>query len=299
MSVLRGKLRQLLPLSNCTSWKIGGIAKQAYKPLDVEDLAVFLSQLPSAEPLLWLGLGSNTLIQEQAFPGTVILTQGALSNLERLEDFRIRVGAGVPLPVLARWCARQSLESLEFLVGIPGTLGGALAMNAGSYDHEIWEYVRAVEVITRDGQIIKRSPKDYSIDYRCVIGNENEWFLAAELQLKRGDRIKSLERIRAVLAHRNLTQPHQPSAGSVFRNPVNHYAGKLIESLGLKGKKIGQARISEKHANFIINEGGASSHDIVALIQLIRENVLHQYQIELIPEVCIYPDLPCVKSGNR
>jgi UDP-N-acetylmuramate dehydrogenase len=287
MNKLRGELQTSLLLARHTSWKVGGYAARGYRPADQEDLCVFLSQLPESEPLLWLGLGSNVLIPDHGFSGTVILTQGHLSHIEQLESNHIRVGAGVASPVLARFCAHHALSGLEFLVGIPGTLGGALAMNAGAHGREIWDFVTHVEVVNRQGQCIRRTKQEYTIGYRSVIRKEEEWFVAAELKLPQGNKQESLHRIREILAHRTLTQPNKPSAGSVFKNPENHYAGFLIEQAGLKGKQIGDAIISHKHANFIINQGNATSRDIQSLITLIQDTVFLKYGITLLTEVCI------------
>lgn len=288
MNSLRGQLKKGVPMTSHTSWKVGGTAKQCYQPADQEDLSHFLRQLPDHEPLLWLGLGSNTLISDKGFPGTVIFTKGRLNRIQPLEKQRLRVEAGVASPALARFCAHQGLQGLEFLAGIPGTLGGALAMNAGAHGHAIWDFVVSVKTINREGKCIIRSREEYTIGYRSVEKKPEEWFVEAELLLRDGNTDNSFNRIREILTHRTLTQPNHPSAGSVFRNPPDTYAGLLIERCGLKGTQIGDAIISEKHANFIINQGQARSDHIEKLIQLSSDTVLQEYGIQLYPEVCIY-----------
>ncbi len=283
-----GQIEYDIPLAKCTSWKVGGKAKICYKPKNQMDLSYFLSSLPVSEKLLWLGLGSNTLISDQGFDGIVILTQNAHAQLNLLDNHHVEVEAGIACPTLARFCARASLEGLEFLSAIPGTVGGALATNAGAYGSEIWNFVTQVKTINRHGKIIQRTKKDYSIGYRSVIKPSNEWFVSAKLQLTLGHPKKSLERIHHFLSHRTQTQPREPSAGSVFRNPKPFYAGRLIESCQLKGKRLGNAVISEKHANFITNQGGATSNDIKSLIYLVQCTVLQKKSIFLVPEVHCY-----------
>lgn len=285
---LRGRLRSNIALAAYTTWRIGGPAKQVYQPADTQDLCDFLSQLPQNEALLFLGLGSNTLIRTGGFAGTVVLTQGRLNNMVLLNDTQIRVEAGVACPLLARFCARQALQGAEFLAGIPGTLGGALRMNAGCQGQAIWALVTAVETINRQGQLTKWPRAAWQIAYREVCMPPDEWFVAAELRLQAGSKAQSLEIIRQLLAHRARTQPtHQPSCGSVFRNPPQAYAGELIERCGLKSKQIGGAMISPKHANFIVNTGHATSTDIERLMQQIIDTVRKTHHIQLIPEVHI------------
>lgn len=288
MKSLQGTLKTYISLKKHTSWKVGGIAKSCYQPTQEDDLAYFLSSLPVSEPLLWLGLGSNVLMPDAGFEGTVILMHGTFKNIILLDDAKIYVEAGVPCPVLARFCTARGLQGLEFLSCIPGTLGGAIAMNAGAYGSETWNYIINIKTITRNGQIIVRTPKDYHVRYRSVITPVQEWFLGVTLQLKQGNTEASLNRIREVLNHRRLTQPSQPSAGSIFKNPEGTYAGLLIEHCGLKGKRIGSAVVSHKHANFIVNEGNASSAHIIELICLLSETVLKKTGILLIPEIRIY-----------
>lgn len=288
MTSLNGRLLSNTPLSEYTSWRVGGPAKQLYLPQDSDDLIAFLKQLPEKEPLLFLGLGSNTLIRDGGFHGTVIITQGALQKLEQLKPTTVRAEAGVASPAFARFTARHHLSGAEFLAGIPGTIGGALAMNAGCNQQETWQIVQAVEVVNRRGEKKIRYPTDYAIAYRCVQAKEDEFFLAAHFELMPGEKETSLEKIRILLDYRTRTQPtNEPSCGSVFRNPPGQYAARLIEQCGLKGTRIGDAVISEKHANFIVNEGQATAAEIEQLITLIQQTVSQQQNITLIPEVHI------------
>jgi len=275
-------------LSAYNTWRVGGKAKQLFKPKNVEGLQAFLQHLPTDEPILWLGLGSNSLISDQGFNGTVILTQGCLKNISLLDANQIRAEAGVSCAQLARFCARNNLAAAEFLAGIPGTFGGALRMNAGCYQAETWDIVAEVETIDRDGQIRSCRPEDFIINYRQVIGlKEQEWFLAGTIKLPAGSSTESMQKIKDLLARRAATQPTgQYNCGSVFRNPPGDYAARLIEACGLKGYKLGGAQVSEKHANFIINsQANASAEDISNLINFVRNAVKEKYGIELQQEV--------------
>ena len=274
-------------LADYTTWRVGGLAQSLYKPKDIPDLALFLKQLPSTEPLLWLGLGSNSLIKDQGFSGTVILTQGCLSDIRILSPIDVRVEAGVSCATMARFCARNNLAGGEFWAGIPGTMGGALRMNAGCFNSETWNLVVEVETMTRSGHIRHRKPAEFDVSYRHVAGLEEEWFIAATCRLVPGEKEISLQRIKTLLAHRAATQPtSEYNCGSVFRNPPNDFAARLIESCGLKGMSVGGAAVSEKHANFIINhEGKATANDIAVLIQQVQDIVYEQTGTPLIREV--------------
>ncbi|BAW79598.1 UDP-N-acetylenolpyruvoylglucosamine reductase [Candidatus Nitrosoglobus terrae] len=285
---LRGQLQRDVSMANYTSWRVGGLAQYLYRPADAEDLLTFLHSLPENEPLFWLGLGSNLLIREGGLLGTVIVTAKALSRIKRRSKTVIWVEAGVPCAKLAKFCAREGLKGAEFLAGIPGTVGGALAMNAGAFGSEIWDLVTAVEVATIRGDRHQRVPQEYQVGYREVHSPRQEWFLAAELCFMTGDREVAQSQIRELLRYRSNSQPiQQPCAGSVFRNPLNNKAGRLIESCGLKGATIGGAQVSEKHANFIINKGSASATDIECLIQWVAETVRQEKGVTLVPEVHI------------
>lgn len=283
---LRGELRENEPLARHTSWRVGGPARRFYRPADSADLAVFLAQLDPQEPLLWLGLGSNLLVADGGFDGTVIQTRGALRRLEISGDATLLAEAGVPSASAARFAGRHGLVGIEFLAGIPGTIGGALAMNAGAWGGETWSFVVRVTTIDRRGRIRVRTPEDFVVGYREVQGPAGEWFLAVELTLACGDATEAQARMRELLESRARSQPiGLPSCGSVFRNPTGDHAARLIEAAGLKGRRIGGAEVSPKHANFIINTGGASARDIRQLMQLIQAEVERCAGVRLVPEV--------------
>ncbi len=285
---LRGELRRQEPLARYTSWRVGGAAATWYRPADADDLAEFMRQLPADEPLLWLGLGSNLLVRDGGFAGTVIVTQGALDGLEQTGPLQVRAEAGVACAKVAKFCARRGLVDAEFLAGIPGSMGGALAMNAGAFGGETWDRVAVAETLDRNGERHRREATEFDVSYRSVRGRPDEWFLAAHLILENGDSAAAQARIKALLDRRGRTQPiGLPSCGSVFRNPPGDHAARLIEAAGMKGKCVGGACVSEKHANFIINTGTASAADIEHLIGQVRETVLHVHGVELHPEVRI------------
>lgn len=292
----RGQLLLNEPLSHYTTWRVGGPAKALYKPADLADLVLFLQSLPLNEPILWLGLGSNTLICDEGFKGTVILMQNALNELQILDNNQLHVQAGVSCAKMARFCARHHLAGGEFWAGIPGTMGGALRMNAGCHQGETWNYVKEVDVISRQGQIYRRRPDEFVVSYRQVEGLlPDEAFVAATFQLEPGDKDSSLDKIKSLLARRTATQPtNEYNCGSVFRNPPHQFAAKLIESSGLKGYRLGGAMVSEKHANFIINyQGHASAKDIESLIRLVQEKVLQDSGVQLIREVHFIGEISC------
>jgi UDP-N-acetylmuramate dehydrogenase len=284
----RGELRFDEPMDRHTSWRAGGKARRFYCPADLDDLCSFLADLDEQEPLLWLGLGSNLLVRDGGFPGTVIQVFGALTELEWLDTQLLRAGAGVSCAKVARTASRAGLTGVEFLAGIPGSMGGALAMNAGAFGGETWVHVAAVETVDRAGQLHTRTPDEFRIAYRSVTGVADEWFVAAHLLLERGDAAQAQERIRELLAKRSASQPvQQNSCGSVFRNPPGDHAARLIEASGLKGKRLGGAQVSEKHANFIINTGNASAADIETLLLQVQGTVEQLQGVRLEPEVRI------------
>ena len=287
-SSLRGVLLVQEPMAKHTTWRVGGPADHYYTPADVEDLAQYLAQLPDGEPIMWVGLGSNLLVRDGGIRGTVIATNGVLNAIERLDGDRVRAGCGAPCAIVARFCTREGLAGAEFLSGIPGSFGGALAMNAGCFGGETWKLVEEVETIDRHGVRNVRKPGDFEVGYRHVKGPEGEWFLSAVLKLQRGDSEALAAQTRVLLEKRNRTQPtQQPNAGSVFRNPVGDYAARLIETTGLKGYCIGGACVSERHANFIVNLGKATAADIEALIEKIAEMVERSHGVRLRREVHI------------
>jgi UDP-N-acetylmuramate dehydrogenase len=270
-----------------TSWHVGGPADLFFTPRDAMDLAAFLRQLPPDVPVLWIGLGSNLLVRDGGIRGAVVSTHGALGVLERLSATRIQAEAGVPCARVARQCVRWGLGPAEFFAGIPGTLGGALAMNAGAWGGETWRHVIEVDVLDRRGIRHTRQAADYDIGYRRVKGPDNEWFIGARLEFERAPGVNT-DAIRELLEKRRETQPiGEWSCGSVFTNPAGDHAARLIESAGLKGFRIGDASVSEKHANFIINHGHALAADVEALIVHVRRTVAQVHGIDLHTEVRI------------
>jgi len=291
-TALRGTLQRDAPLARHTSWRTGGPADLLYRPADRDDLATFVRQLPAAMPLFVLGLGSNTLVRDGGVRGAVVVLHDPGAALA-VADGLIYAEAGVASPKVARLAAKLGCADAEFLAGIPGTIGGALAMNAGCYGGEIWNHVARVEVLGRDGRFEVRTPDDYAIGYRSVKraggAPPDGVFTAAWLRFAPGDAERARRRIKELLAKRIATQPLSlPNAGSVFRNPPGDHAARLIQEAGLKGHAIGGARVSEMHANFIVNPSGkARAADIEALIARVRETVHARFGVMLEPEVRI------------
>jgi UDP-N-acetylmuramate dehydrogenase len=295
---LRGQLRENEPMSRHVSWRAGGPARRFFAPADLEDLSLFLGQLPEEEPVLFVGLGSNLLVREGGWPGTVVMMYGA-ARAPRMEDGLLYAEAGVACPKVARFAADQNLGSAEWMTGIPGTVGGALAMNAGCYGGETWDIVERVVTINRRGQLRRRGKEEFEFGYRHLelksdaASDGDEWFASAHFRLPEGDREESREIMKALLTKRRATQPLQlPNAGSVFRNPSEgKTAARLIQASGLKKLERNGARISEKHANFIVNPGGAASAaDIEWLIEHVQQKVEEDKGVRLVTEVKIVGD---------
>ena len=304
---LRGTLRSNVAMCHHTSWRAGGFAERVYQPADLADLIVFLRTLPADELVVAVGLGSNLLVRDGGLRGTVLLLHAALTEMRIETDGSIYVQAGVSGAKLARFAAKHNLRGAEFFAGIPGTLGGMLAMNAGCYGSETWNVVANAQTIMRSGKLLERVPDDYEIGYRHVVlrkkgkylkhddripnsssFHQEEFFVGARLRLPAGDGEIARREIKSLLSKRIASQPlNLPNAGSVFRNPPSDYAARLIEQCGLKGLQIGGARVSEKHGNFIVNVGGATAEDIENLINKVRVSVQHKTGIDLHPEVRI------------
>jgi len=287
----RGELRQNEPMAEHVSWRAGGPVARAYFPADLDDLAGFLRALRHDEPLLFVGLGSNLLVRDGGFDGTVVFTHGSLKTLRLDDDGLIYAEAGVASPKVARFAARHGLVGAEFLAGVPGTIGGALAMNAGCYGGETWNHVERVLMFDRHGERIERGAADFEIAYRHVGLHVacDEWFAAAWLRFPVGDAQASQDRIRSLLERRIASQPLQlANAGSVFRNPPGDHAARLIEAAGLKGLAMGGACVSEKHANFIVNPNNkATASEIEMLIGQVQAAVKEKFGVELQREVKI------------
>jgi UDP-N-acetylmuramate dehydrogenase len=284
---VQGEMRADEPMSKHTSWRAGGPAELFYIPASLDDLAVFLHELDESVPVFWLGVGSNLLVREGGIAGVVIAAARALRGLEKLDACRVRAGSGLPCTQLARQCLRWGMGPSEFFAGIPGTVGGALAMNAGAHGGETWERVESVRTIDRSGQLHQRAPEDYTVGYRSVTGPADEWFVEGTFVFDARTR-PSEETLQTMLERRKRTQPlGLPSCGSVFRNPPGDHAARLIEAAGLKGYSIGGAQVSPKHANFIINTGDATATEIEALIAHVQQTVLEQHGMGLVHEVRI------------
>jgi len=282
------RVRRDEPLSRHTSWHVGGPAEVFFNPRDREELAAFLRAAPTDVPIHWIGLGSNLLVRDGGLRGIVISTHGTLDVLERLSETTVRAEAGVACARIARQCIKWGLGPAEFFAGIPGTLGGALAMNAGAFGGETWAHVRALETIDRRGRTHRREPSEYRVGYREVITPApDEWFIGAELSFERRPGAHAGE-VRKLLEQRKASQPiGEWSCGSVFTNPPGDHAARLIEAAGLKGFRIGDASVSQKHANFIINHGRASAADLEHLIGHVRDTVARVHGVALHPEVRI------------
>ncbi len=292
MMQLNGKLLLNEPLARYTSWRVGGCADRFYIPAGLADLQAFLQSLDAHEPITFIGLGSNLLVRDGGVRGTVILMHNVLTAMN-MEDELVYAESGVTCAKLAKFCAKESKQGAEFFAGIPGTLGGALAMNAGCYGSETWDVVKRVVTIDRRGELHTRDVGEFVPTYRHIaMPVADEWFVAAWLGLPQGDAQDAAQKIKALLAKRLASQPlNLPSAGSTFRNPEGDYAARLIEASGLKGYAIGGAQVSEKHANFIVNIGGATALDIELLIKHMRDTVLEKQGVALQQEVKVLGEL--------
>lgn len=306
MSVAAGDLqdsmliRRAEPMREHTSWRVGGPADYFVEPTSVQELAAALTALPPELPLYWLGLGSNLLVRDGGVRGAVIATTSLPKELKRCDSVSVYAGAGLPCMRLARQCLRWQLGPAVFFAGIPGTVGGALAMNAGAFGGETWRNVESVVTIDRGGTVRTRERAEYEIGYRSVAGPPAEWFLGAAFRFE-PDPSVPMTAIRALLAKRAATQPVGiPSCGSVFRNPPGDFAGRLIETAGMKGARIGGALVSPKHANFIVNTGAATAADIETLIERVRAAVEAQLGVQLALEVRVIGE-PAVpgEHGSR
>lgn len=284
MSKLLGKLENNFSLSRSTSWHVGGPAKRYYKPAFLEDLANYFKYYHDGSPVVWLGLGSNVLIRDAGINATVIHTLNRLNHLN-YQDSLVYVQAGVPCAKFAKWCMREGLSGAEFLAGIPGTMGGALRMNAGAYGGETWDLVERVQLLTLQGELLWLDADAFQIGYRSVAGFGDGMFAGALLKLTPSTSESIAEYTKNMLQKRNAAQPIGSfNCGSVFRNPEGDYAGRLIAECGLKGYVIGDAQVSEKHANFIVNRGQATAENIEQLIEYVQQQVLAHTGIELFRE---------------
>ncbi len=276
------------PMEKHTSWRVGGPADIYFKPKSIADLQKFMQQLDAKQSITFVGLGSNLLVRDGGIRGAVIAPLGGLNAID-LQDDLLCVEAGVSCSKFARYCAKNDFVGVDFLAGIPGTIGGAVAMNAGAFGSETWEFVKTITVINRQGELQVINKAALNIKYREVNLAKNLWIVSVCFDLKQWQETEYRHAdIKTLLDKRNQSQPiGLPSCGSVFRNPDMDYAARLIESCGLKGFCIGQACVSEKHANFIINQGDCTASDIEALIKHVQQTVLRQTDVSLILEAHI------------
>lgn len=270
------------PMSKHCSLRSGGMTSEFFLPEDINELSRFLKS--NVKPVLLVGLGSNLLVRDRGFNGVTIHTK----NLKELNitNKYIESGAGTSLAKLSRFAQAKLKYGAEFLSAIPGSVGGALAMNAGAFGSEVWQYVVSVQTISLSGELQERFPNDYEINYRSVKHRfSDEFFISARFDFNLN---KPNDNVRELLDKRNSSQPiGLPSCGSVFKNPKDNYAAKLIESSGLKGFCIGGACVSEKHANYIINQNNATALDIENLIIHIQNTIKTLHNVELETEIII------------
>ena len=283
----KGELILDEPMSKHTSWGIGGPADLFYSPKNRKDLIGFLSGLDSTIPITWIGRGTNVLVRDSGIRGVVINTRSFLKEIVKTSEHLYKVEAGVTCVELALFCQKNGIGPAAFFSGIPGSIGGALTMNAGSFGMETWDLVKEVEVINEKGDISFLEKESFDIAYRTVTFPFRLWFLSCSMFLS-SDEQTTKDNLIELRNQRIRTQPlSEDTCGSVFKNPPGNFAGALIEGSGLKGFKIGSASISEQHANFIVNEGGATARDIENLIKHTRQVVKKNYDIDLQPEVRI------------
>ncbi len=289
VSAVRGSLHYDCRLARFNSWRVGGAGDCFFEPLDADDLARFLADCAADHPVTCLGLGSNVLIRDGGIRGIVISMRSGFDRIEKCPPHSVHAGAGVSCAQLARYCANEGLEGLEFMAGIPGTVGGALRMNAGAFGGETWRRLALAETVDRKGARRARPPGDFVVGYRRVEMPGEEWFTGARFDLRPGAGRDALrERLKELLRERNRSQPTGvASCGSVFKNPENDYAARLIEQCGLKSCSIGGAEVSPMHANFIVNHGDATAADIERLIERVRDTVERDTGVRLQPEVRI------------
>ncbi len=285
--LLRAGVKKNEPMALHTSWKVGGPADYYVNPADAREVATVIRFCREQKlPLFVFGNGTNLLVREGGLRG-VVMKIGSPFQYLHWEKPLVRVGAGCPMPFLARAAVRRGLEGLEFAGGIPGTLGGALVMNAGAFGSYIGSLVREVAVVNWNGQKRRLSAPECEFGYRSSSLARAGVILEADLELRPGDPAELEGRMEALLGERYRRHPQLPSAGSVFRNPPGRPAGRLIEEAGGKGMRIGGAQVSERHANFIVNLGGATASDIIALLEAVQKLVRERFGVELQPEVRI------------
>jgi len=285
---ITGSLIQNAPMKQYTSWHIGGPAELLVVPANTEELSFVLS-LCAEHKIPWFafGKGSNILVADGGITGVVIQIGEAFAWCDLLPDSKVWLGAGLPLATLAQTTAKAGYSGLEWAAGIPGSVGGAIMMNAGAYGSCIGDAVTKVELVEYNGQRRTLTSDALAFAYRhSGIDRGKQVVTGVELQLAPGDAAWSNAEIRRLLALRTKNQPLEyPSAGSVFKNPPGDHAGRLSEAAGCKGLRVGDAQVSLKHGNFIVNLGNATSADVLSLIRQVQERVCQVFGVELMPEV--------------
>ena len=278
---VRGLLRERAPLAGLSWFRTGGPAEVLYRPADADDLSAFLRELDPAIDVTVIGLGSNTLVRDGGVDGVVVAPGKAFSAIS-LDGVRVSAGAGAPGAAVARACRDRSVAELEFLAGIPGTIGGALRMNAGAYGKEIADIVVDARAFDRQGTLHVLSRAELGLGYRSCAVDENWIFVSARLEGKPGRKREIARRMDEIADRRKSTQPVQSrTGGSTFRNPDSGSAWELIEAAGCRGLAVGGAAVSERHCNFLVNDGTATASDIETLGERIRERVLARCGVTL------------------
>ncbi len=285
---IEGELIHNEPMYRHTNWRVGGKAEMFYVPSDKASLVQLMCQLPGNIPVFWFGQGSNLLVRDAGIKGMVVCTFKGMNVIERISVDQLYVQAGVPSAKVAKYCARHGMEGAEFLAAIPGSFGGAVAMNAGAYDEVTWSLVEQLECLDREGNIHWFDKTQISHAYRQVELPENHWIVGAQIKVRSIRGLKIRRRLREVLKTRRSTPVVTVrKAGSVFKNPENDDAARLLDAAKMRGKKIGGAQFSNKYPNFIINCGNATAADIEALIEFAQQTVYEQTGLRLEPEVRI------------
>ena len=276
-------------LAKYNTWRVGGLADEVYIPSSKEALISFINQSDNDKQINFIGLGSNILVRANGVRGVVIITNPGLDTIKIISENILEVGAGTPCAKVAKFAAKNSLVGAEFLVGIPGTMGGALTMNAGAFGGQTWDIVHSVDVINNSGETQALEAEKFSYGYRHVNGLEpNNWFISVRLKLQLDVKSFANKKVKELLNKRNQTQPiGQPSCGCVFKNPKGDFAARLIEESGLKGFTLGNSFVSSKHANFITHNGKGTAEEIENLIKHVEDTVGNKFNIQLEREVRI------------
>ncbi|WP_137742799.1 UDP-N-acetylmuramate dehydrogenase [Robertmurraya siralis] len=283
-----GKVKENEPLANHTTLKIGGPADCFVEPSSIENLQKTMEVISDYQ-VNWraIGRGSNLLVSDQGIEGVVIKLGTGINDLQ-LDGTQITVGGGYSLVALATQISRKGLSGLEFASGIPGSVGGAVYMNAGAHGSDISKILDKALILFEDGQLEWLTNEEMEFSYRTSVLQKKRpgIVIKAIFQLAEGDREKISAEMKKNKEYRKVTQPwDSPCAGSIFRNPLPNYAGKLIEEAGLKGHSIGGAKISEMHGNFIVNSGGAKAEDVLSLIHYVKDKIFENYQVMMETEV--------------